>query len=141
MKKKYYISIAFIAMLITSCSQKVSVDNLNYINGYWEIKEVNAPDQEPRAYNVNLVVDYFQLDNGIGFRQKMVPQLDGSYQTNAIQEQIRVVDSIGKFFIKYKTAYAKWEEQILSIEENSFSVKNENDIIYEYVRYQPLKIE
>lgn len=128
-------------VLIVSCSKPIADEQLKYLNGYWEIKEVKAPDEQPKEYTANTVVDYFEIANRKGFRQKVSPQLNGSYQTNTVQETVEVVDSVGKTFIKYHTTYAKWVEELVELEENKMTVINENSIKYYYERFQPIILE
>lgn len=137
--KYLYILLPFLTLLL-SCNTTVSEENINLINGYWEIKEVEIPDEKPREYNVNTVVDFFEIKDGKGFRQKVSPQLDGKYQSNAVKETIQIKDSINKTFIYYQTEYAKWVEELVEIEENKMTVINSNNIKYYYERYQPIEI-
>lgn len=138
---KVFFKIIPFLVLIVSCSKPVSEDQLKHLNGYWEIKEVKAPDEQAKEYTANTVVDFFEVSNRKGFRQKVSPRLDGSYETNSIQESIEVIDSVGKTFIKYHTTYSKWVEELVELQENKMTVINANDIKYYYQRFEPLKLE
>lgn len=138
---KSYITYIPILACIIACKKPLDDNQLQHINGYWEIKEVKAPDADPKEYTANTVVDYFEIKDRNGFRQKVSPQLDGTFQTNTIQEKVQIIDSIGKTFIKYQTTYAKWVEELVELDENNMTIINENDIKYFYQRFQPLKID
>ena len=95
-----------VALLIISCNSKVSPEELNKINGYWEVTLVETPDGEEKEYGMSTSVDYIELKENSGFRQKVVPQIDGKYLTNDVKELITVKDSALATYLVYKTDYA-----------------------------------
>jgi len=129
-------------VLITAVScGKVSEDNLKHLNGYWEIQEVVMPDGSHKDYKVNPTIDYFELKGKEGFRKKVMPQFDGKYLANDVSEKIVVAEKEGKTFIGYTTQYAKWEEEILSLDEDELVVKNNHDMEYHYKRAEPFTVK
>ncbi|MGQ3086118.1 lipocalin family protein [Flavobacterium sp.] len=138
MMKKFVLLFVFIAAV--SCG-KVSEDNLKHLNGYWEIQEVVMPDGTHKDYKVNATIDYFELKGKEGFRKKVMPQFDGKYLANDVSEKIAVAEKDGKTFISYTTQYAKWEEEILSLDEDKLVVKNNHDMEYHYKRAQPFTVK
>ena len=73
---KKAITFFLLGILLYSCKQNVTEQDINKINGYWEIKKVVLKDGEKKDYKVNETIDYFQLKDSKGFRQKVMPQLD-----------------------------------------------------------------
>ena len=130
-----------VALLIISCNSKVSPEELNKINGYWEVTLVQTPDGEEKEYGMPTAVDYIELKGDSGFRQKVVPQLDGKYLTNDVKEMITVKDSASSTYLFYKTDYASWSEEIIEITDESLVTKNDQDFKYHYKRFEPIKIE
>ena len=80
-----------------ACSEKISVSDLNYINGYWEIEKVKFPDGESKEYVVNLTIDYFEYNNMKGFRKKVQPTFDGTYNTSSDAESFQINEKDGLF--------------------------------------------
>lgn len=130
-----------VAFLVISCNSKVSPEELNKINGYWEVTLVETPDGEEKEYGMSTAVDYIELKDNSGFRQKVVPQIDGKYFTNDVKELITVKDSASATYLVYKTDYANWTEELVKVSDEVLVVKNDQDFIYHYKRFEPIKIE
>lgn len=138
---KKVITFFLLGILLYSCKQNVTEQDINKINGYWEIKKVVLKDGEKKDYKVNETIDYFQLKDSKGFRQKVMPQLDGTYKTNDIKETISISNEEGNYFINYSTSYGKWKEEIIEIKDSILVLKNKDDIEYNYKRYQPFSLK
>jgi hypothetical protein len=127
----------FIFTLFSGCRPKVQEADLPKLNGYWEIQKVEMNDGEDKDYKVNPTVDYIQLKGKIGFRQKVMPQLNGSFQTNNIQEKITITTEDGHFCLNYATAYGKWKETLVQLTDSVLVVKNADAIEYRYKKFIP----
>ncbi len=136
--KQFLILLVFLSAV--SCG-KVTDDNLKNLNGYWEIEEVVMPDGSQKDYKVNATIDYFELKGKEGFRKKVMPQFDGKYLANDVSEKLAIADKDGKMFIKYTTPYSKWEEEILSLDEDELVLKNNHDMEYHYKRAKPFTVK
>jgi hypothetical protein len=119
---------------VLSCKQKITDADILNLNGYWEIEKVELPDGDEKEYKVNETIDFFKIEGNKGFRKKVMPQLDGTYLTNDIQEDVVVVLKDGDAVIQYKTTYASWNEEIIELTKDKLVVKNEQDLEYHYKR-------
>jgi hypothetical protein len=119
---------------VLSCKQKITDADISNLNGYWEIEKVELPDGDKKEYKVNETIDFFKIDGNKGFRKKVMPQLDGTYLTNDIQEDIVIAVKDGDASIQYKTTYASWKEEIIELTKDKLVVKNEQDLEYHYKR-------
>ncbi len=119
---------------ILSCKQEIKEADISNLNGYWEIEKVELPDGDKKEYKVNETIDFFKIANMKGFRKKVMPQLDGTYLTNDLQENVTVVLKDGDASLQYKTNYASWNEEIISITKDELVVKNEQEMEYYYKR-------
>ena len=117
-----------------SCKQKITEADLSNLNGYWEIEKVELPDGDKKEYKVNETIDFFKIEANKGFRKKVMPQLDGTYLTNDIQEDVIVVIKDGNASLQYKTTYAYWKEVIIELTKDKLVVKNQQEIEYYYKR-------
>ena len=117
-----------------SCKQKITEADLSNLNGYWEIEKVELPDGDKKEYKVNETIDFFKIEANKGFRKKVMPQLDGTYLTNDIQEDVVVVVKNGDALLQYKTKYASWKEEIIELTKDKLVVKNQQEIEYYYKR-------
>ena len=130
--KIYSILLVF---FIISCTEKIDKKNVSLLNGYWEIEKVNLPNEESKEYKINESVDYFKIsDNLKGFRKKLVPQYDGKFLTNEVQENISIFFNGDIAFITYKTDFATWNEEIVKLTNEELILKSEQGIAYVYKR-------
>ena len=97
---KKLISIAFF-LLLSACQQKVTPNDIAYLNGYWEIEKVVFSNGSKKEYTYNESYDYFQIKENSGFRKKVMPQLDGRFLVNNQIEKIKITFS-KKFCILFK---------------------------------------
>ena len=128
-------------LLLVSCNQSIKDEDIAKLNGYWEIKKVVLKDGEKKDYKINETIDYFQLKDKKGFRQKVMPQLDGTYKTNNLIEEISISNENGSFFVNYSTSYGKWKEEIIEIQDSVLVLKNKEDLEYNYKRYKPFSLK
>jgi hypothetical protein len=131
----------FTLLLLVSCQSEIKKEDLSKLNGYWEIKEVSMPSGEKKDYKVNETIDYFQVKNDVGFRQKVMPRFDGKFGTNDIKEEIKIIEKDAHFFIEFKTNYGKWQEEIITIEDSTLVLINKEELIYEYKRHIPFSLK
>lgn len=127
-------------LLLNGCVQTIKKEDLQKLNGYWEITEVEFSNGQKKEYTISTTIDYIQVKDVSGFRKKVQPQFSGPYQTSDDAKPIEIVEKDGQFLIIYGQGTAKWEETLLTLNENSFSVRNQDDTIYRYRRFEPLKL-
>ncbi|NHM03924.1 lipocalin-like domain-containing protein [Flavobacterium celericrescens] len=120
--------------LFLSCKQSISETDLQNLNGYWEIEKVELPDGDKKEYKVNETIDFFKISDKKGFRSKVMPQIDGTYLTNDLKEDVVIVLKDGDATIQYKTNYANWNEEIIELSKDKLVVKNQQDLEYHYKR-------
>ena len=119
---------------LLSCKQSFVEADLQHLNGYWEIEKVVLPDGDKKEYKVNETIDFFKIDQNKGFRKKVMPQIDGTYLTNNIQETVKVGLIDGTASIYYSTSYAQWKEEIIELSKDKLVIKNQQDLEYHYKR-------
>jgi hypothetical protein len=119
----------------------VSLENIEQLNGYWEIAEVEFNNGQKKKYTINPSIDYIEVKDMKGFKKKVHPKFDGSYDTSDDAEGFTLIEKEGNIIFSYKNALAEWEEQLIKLEENTFSITNQDKITYTYKRYEPLNIE
>ena len=120
--------------LFLSCKQSISETDLQNLNGYWEIEKVELPDGDKKEYKVNETIDFFKINDKKGFRSKVMPQIDGTYLTNDLKEDVIIVLKDGDATIQYKTTYASWNEEIIELTKDKLVIKNQQDFEYHYKR-------
>jgi hypothetical protein len=134
---KNYLYLVLFTTALISCTTKPKKEDIVKLNGYWEIEKVTFPDGNKKAYQVNEFIDNINLKNSVGTRQKIAPQLDGSFLKGALQDKIRVIDSSGCYFLKTQSNFTKWEEKIISVSDDELVLENETKITYYYKKFIP----
>ena len=135
------IVLGFVVFLTFSCTSKVTKEDISKLNGYWEIQQVKMETGETKDYKVNETVDFFEVKNNIGFRQKVMPQFDGKFLTNGIKETIKIQENRNAFFIEYTVGVNKWQEEIIAIADSSLVLKNKQNITYTYKKFKPFSLK
>ncbi|WP_108246637.1 hypothetical protein [Muricauda brasiliensis] len=137
---KRILSLVLILFLWSCDESSVNKDDLHYLNGYWEISEVEFPDGSIKEYGMNTSIDFIQLKEDKGYRKKMKPQFDGSYDTSKDVEDFEISHINETFTLRYKNEFSEWEEKLVQLDSVSFSVINQEGITYKYKRFEPIKI-
>lgn len=135
MKNYFYLLLLTISLF--SCTSKPKKEDIAKLNGYWEIEKVDFPDGNKKEYQVNEFIDFISVKDNKGIRQKVAPQLDGSFLKGALHDDIRVVDSADCYYIKTKSKFTKWEEKIVSVSDAEFVLENEAKIVYHFKKFVP----
>ena len=135
------IGLLLFALLLISCQSNIKKESITKLNGYWEIKQVKFSTGKTKDYKINETIDYFELKDNQGFRQKVMPQFDGKYQTNGIKENIKIVEKDNAYFIEYNTKFGKWNEEIITIEDSTLVLKNKENLEYMYKKFKPFSLK
>lgn len=126
---------------LMSCSKNPEA-LIPHLTGYWEIDEVTLADGTKRDFNYNETIDYINIsDSLIGFRKKLKPNFDGGYTTSEDAENLKIVIENDSLFIHYKTPYSEWREAVLNANDEQLLILNNQNVLYLYKRYEPLKLE
>jgi hypothetical protein len=124
--------ILVVSLFFVGCQQKITPADVIKLNGYWEIEKVVFEKGNDKEYGVNESYDYFEIKNNIGFRKKVMPQFDGTFLGNKVQENVKVRLDGDHVFLDYRTPYAKWSEELILITADKFAVRNGAKKEYHY---------
>jgi hypothetical protein len=132
--------VLFCSLLFVSCKQEIQPADIAKLNGYWEIEKVVFEKGEEKEYKMNETFDFFQIKNNNGLRTKVMPQFDGTFLTTDTFENVAVRFAGDQVFLDYKTKYTKWSEEIISLSDDKFVVKNPQKIEYHYKKAGPVNL-
>ena len=134
------LSLLLVLMLWGCNDSSVNEDDLHYLNGYWEISEVEFPDGSIKEYGLNTNIDFIHLKENEGYRKKMKPKFDGTYDTSKDVEGFTISNANETIILHYSTELSEWEEKLAQLDSLTFSVTNEEGVTYKYKRFEPIKI-
>ena len=139
--KNIHLYLLLFTSLLLSCSKNPET-LIPHLSGYWEIDEVTLADGTKRDFNYNETIDYISVTDSLtGFRKKLKPSFDGSYTTSEDAENLKIVVENDSLFIHYKTPYAEWREAVINANDKQLLILNNQNVLYLYKRYEPLKLE
>ena len=132
---KYFIPIIF--FILISCTDKVTQQDLQQLNGYWDIDKVESVDKKITEYGANSTIDfYFVNEQNEGYRKKTTLDFSGTYKTNNIKDKIVIEAKNGAFIIKTITSLDNWEEVIISLTKEKLVLKNEKGVLFYYNKHE-----
>ncbi|MEQ3661458.1 MAG: hypothetical protein ABNG98_03400 [Flavobacterium sp.] len=139
--KQVKIIFGFFFLSLLSCQSEVKTEDLDQLNGFWEIEKVEMPDGSVKEFKINETIDFIKYDKMNGSRNKVIPQLDGGLLSNNLFENFAVLEKESKFWFNYKTDHASWSEELIKLSKDELVVKNSNDLIYYYKKRNDLNKE
>lgn len=135
-----YFYLILTLLTFTACQEKMTWERITDMNGYWEIEQVTFPDGSEKNYSINTSVDYIEIKDKKGFRKKVQPKLNGTYDTSNDAEPFSLIEKNGEFSMHYKNALSEWEEKITSLSKDNFILTNQEGTSYHYKRFEPIKL-
>jgi hypothetical protein len=127
-------------LFLNSCEDKNTSIDINKLNGYWEIVQAQNPYGKSVVYSINTQIDYFEIEDSLGFRKKMKPDLNGNYTTSKALEKFTLYTENDSLKLDYTTPYDSWTEVILELNDSLMLVINQNDFLYTYKKFEPINI-
>lgn len=116
------------------------MEDIQKLNGYWEIEKVTFDEGEDKGYKMNENFDYFKIANNEGIRRKVRPQFNGTFLFNEDYENVKVRFDKDHVYLDYSTPYAKWTEELLKLTDESMLIKNDQNKEYEYKKAGPINL-
>ena len=133
--------ILFLLITVMNCGQKAE-DMIPNIQGYWEISEVKKNGSKLKEFNINTTIDYFEIigDNE-GFRKKLVPSLDGRFESSNHQSPfvLQLID--GDLKIVYSVEDEAYSETIIKATQEELIIKNDSGFVYVYKPYTSINLD
>lgn len=137
---KKIVVVVSLCLFFFGCQSKVEKESVALLNGYWEIEKVVFEQGADKDYPSNDSFDYFEIKEDAGFRKKVMPQLDGTFQANDLVETIRIRENKESVFLDFKTDFAQWSEELVSINEKELVLRNVEKKEFHYKKTAPITI-
>ena len=123
---------------MAACEPRLQQEDLNHLNGYWEIEKVIFPDGSVKEYSVSTTIDYIEYNDLSGFRKKVQPNLSGTFTTSDDAEFFRIAVKKDTFIMMYTNEFSQWEEVIRSVDNEEMVLVSQEGVAYFYKRFQPI---
>ncbi len=130
---KLYLFVGFLFFL--SCTSRIKTDDIILLEGYWVISEATAPNGEKRTFNSTVEVDFFELEGEKGFRKKVTPLLDDSFNSTNDLVGFTISFENESCIVSYSRKHHSWKEEILLITNEKLKLKDSRGVVFEYKRF------
>lgn len=131
---------SILVVLFVGCSPKVSHEDLQLLNGYWEIEKVRFPTGEIKDYKSSTTIDFIELDGMMGFRKKVQPKFNGTFETSNDAVLFTIVHNGKSIELNYHGSTNLRQEELIRISKDHFAVTNQDSLTYSYKRYKPMNL-
>jgi hypothetical protein len=128
----------FSFIVFTACDKADNIQNLEKLNGYWEIEKVEKDGDLIKSYTLNETIDYFYVKDSVGFRKKVKPQLDGTFLTNEVEQTFKIYTKESITSIHYGTIWNRNNEIIWQLQDSILILKDQKTKFY-FKRHLPLR--
>ncbi len=128
----------FSFIVFTACDKADNIQNLEKLNGYWEIEKVEKDGDLIKSYTLNETIDYFYVKDSVGFRKKVKPQLNGTFLTNEVEQTFKIYTKENTTSIHYDTIWNRNNEIIWQLQDSILILKDQKTKFY-FKRYLPLR--
>ena len=135
------LAISFVIFFI-SCNKNNNIadnyiKNIKYINGYWEISKVIKNGQVIKNYDFNGTVDFYFLDDkNQGYRKKVKPIINGSFDISMHQMVLKIKEDKKNLYLVYGEN-EDYSETLIKLDSMILITKNNDGRIFEYKRFYP----
>ncbi|MAN59375.1 MAG: hypothetical protein CMC08_06020 [Flavobacteriaceae bacterium] len=126
--------------LLAACGGQSPSSQLQHLAGYWEISSVTLPNGVKKEFTLNTTVDFIEVSDSTGTRQKLNPQLDGSFRTTGTVESFDVTVSNDTLMLLYHTPFDNRKEWVLEASEEELLVKNPDGKVYTYKKFRKFNL-
>ena len=133
--------ILFISISLNfSCFEKQEID-ISLLDGYWEIQSVKQDNKLLKTYPFSGIIDYFEIKNGKGLRKKVMPKIDGKFETSLHKINFNIFKKNGKTTIEYFDKNNIYTETIVKLDSTELFITNKENYIYHYKVYEKLNFD
>jgi len=113
-----------------------------YIDGYWEIKQVEKQGNIVKSYNVSTTVDYFKVNEDLtGFRKKVAPSLQGTFTVTDNDSPFVLKIENNQLHIYYTVNNVTFKETIADASATQLIITNDEGFKYTYKPFEPITID
>ncbi len=134
-------SIVLLAVFtIVSCAEKVDIQHIDKIKGYWQITKVETADGEEKEYPVNENYEYFDIQNKVGFHKKVRWQPMGTFLVDDLQEKMVASVKEEEVVLDFSSEFGKHTEKVIELTDSTLVIESEAgaDFYYKKVNVNAL---
>jgi len=136
-----YILFFIVASSIWSCSNNPE-SYIEHIEGYWEIKDVSKNNKSIKSFTISTSVDYFKVNDDLtGYRKKVAPSLDGSFNITQHESPFILKVENNKLYIYYTVNNVTFKETLQKASDKELIITNAEGFKYTYKPFEQFTFE
>ena len=129
-----------IVLLAMGCKSNPDND-IEFIEGYWEIESVYKDNKLLRTFKINSGIDYFKINADLkGFRKKLKPNFSGTFQTSKDVLNFKIEIQNNGLFLNYIDNATSFREEVLEANKEKLVIKSNSGLVYNYKPYEALDL-
>jgi len=137
---KKFLLVLIVALNLFSCGENPE-PYIQYIEGYWEIKQVEKDGKVVKTYNISTIIDYFKVNDDLtGFRKKVTPSLDGKFTVTDDESSFVLKIENNKLCIFYTLNNVTFNETIDYASVTELIITNAEGFKYTYKPFESLNL-
>lgn len=133
--------VLIVLIVLVGCRPEISEETIQQLNGYWEIEKVTFPNGQTKDFTASTTIDYIEVKDMKGFRKKVQPKFNGTFETSDDAELFKIIGNGNSFQLQYTGSSETRTEDLIDLSEDRFSVTNRDTLTYTYKRYEPMNLE
>ena len=134
--KKFNIVVhALSFFLFINCNSSKKIDT-TLLNGYWKIDFVSQKNETFKLKGGALLLDYYYLNENIGWRKKVRPLINNNFETSNDTTFFKLKTLEKNSFLFFETNWHNWEEMIVDLDSVSLILEIQ-DKTYHYQKFNP----
>ncbi len=139
MKKISFVIHCLMLTILLSCSGSSNI-KINDLEGYWQIESVKEKGETFPLDDRSPLYDYYHLEKNTGFRKKVKPLFNGTFETSEDITAIKLIYKDEKTVLQFSTTWNTWTEEIISLTPSSLVLQHQGRT-YHYKKASLLNLE
>lgn len=134
------IAILLVTFVVFSCKEKVTLNQIDKIKGYWQITKVETAEGENKEYPINENYEYFDIKDKTGFHKKGRWQPMGTFLVDDLQEKMVASEKDGHLVLDFSSNFGKHSEKVIELSDSLLVLESKDgaDFYYKKVNVNAL---
>lgn len=126
------IAVIIVCLVVFSCKEKIAIENIDKIKGYWQITKVETPEGNEKDYPVNENYEYFDIKDKVGFHKKVRWQPMGTFLVDDLQEKMTASVKEGKVVLDFSSSFGKHSETVVKLSDSLLVLESKDGADFHY---------
>lgn len=124
--------ILLVCLVVFSCKDKVTINSIDKIKGYWQISKVETAQGDEKDYPVNENYEYFDIKNKVGFHKKVRWQPMGTFLVDDLQEKMVASEKEGELVLDFSSNFGKHSETVIELSDSLLVLESKEGANFYY---------